>query len=309
MRGTHGINTVVGVILDGKTAALKGFLSEIPAHRQLLALMRQARGSRELFGWDKREKWCRQLVQAVAKVHTKGFVIGILGDGVKDGVGLDGFNNVVLYRFRSTFYAKGTATGESPLPECPHAALTKESMPALPQTDIYQLGFLLWRIATHMEATLGSSRAEDTPGSQNAEGTGTNSNGYAVDLPLVDSIPQYLRNVIAACRTENPTQRPPAWKLLEMFPSRLDSPLESLAQNQSGKRATSVQNGQSEQLHRSENLMANDSQQYPMTLEEIYKGRPHTCVCSLCGTVTTEGYFHCGVCQAGDFDLCPRVHV
>ncbi|KAH6962369.1 hypothetical protein BKA56DRAFT_597602 [Ilyonectria sp. MPI-CAGE-AT-0026] len=55
-----------------------------------------------------------------------------------------------------------------------------------------------------------------------------------IQLPPLPGIPQYLKDVICACRVEKPHQRSAAWELLEMFPleaeiygvpSKLDGPV------------------------------------------------------------------------------------
>jgi hypothetical protein len=47
---------------------------------------------------------------------------------------------------------------------------------------------------------------------------------YHIDLPeLSDEIPQYWKDIIADCRKPDPSQRPPAWKILQRFPRNLNS--------------------------------------------------------------------------------------
>ena len=40
----------------------------------------------------------------------------------------------------------------------------------------------------------------------------------AVLPPLPESVPQYYRDIVDLCRAEDPIDRAPAWRLLEMFP-------------------------------------------------------------------------------------------
>ncbi|OTA87407.1 hypothetical protein M434DRAFT_138741 [Hypoxylon sp. CO27-5] len=282
LRGMPRINPLIGAVLNQSSGIVKGFLSKLPAKRQLLATIKRVSESK-LIEWKRCEKWCKQLVQGVAEVHGKGFSVGILGDEIKDGVGIDEHDNVVLYRFRSTFYY-GNPRKDSLPPEYRHSASTEGLLPALPQTDIYQLGLLLWRM-------MGQEYSH--PGTDLGEAIGrtmkVNVAAYSDpdELPPTGNhMPRYLRNVISACHNQDPRQRPPAWRLFEMFPSQAEDTLES-----SG-------------LDRSEDSSTGWFQREPTTIpvDELRQRRND---CDVCHCMTSDHYFHCNICLGGDFDICP----
>jgi len=143
LRGAPSINPFIGIVVDPETTIAKRFLSELPAHRQLLAMLDEACKSGVIFTCDRCEKWCRQIIQGVAETHAKEFVVGLLGEKLKDGVGINDQDNVVLYRFKTTFYYTKGREALLP-PEYNRLASTEGLFPALPQTDIYQLGLYIF---------------------------------------------------------------------------------------------------------------------------------------------------------------------
>lgn len=209
LKNTPGINQFLGVVLDDRNL-INGFLCELPAKGSLLAVITRAFESGQPVAWERREKWCRQIVQAVAEVHSKGFVIGCLSNIPDCGFALDADDDVVLWKdFQMTFIA-GDRTITVP-PEYRRLTTISAPMKTLPQTDIYHLGLLLWQIATN---THPFSHLTD------AGGAHIELRGDLIQLPSPgEHAPQYLKEAIAACCAENPDRRLPAWKLLEKFPS------------------------------------------------------------------------------------------
>ncbi|KAI1332556.1 hypothetical protein F5Y16DRAFT_119209 [Xylariaceae sp. FL0255] len=63
LKGAHGIQKLIGSVNDNETGVVKGFLVEAPACRQLLHFVR---GTQASISWERCEKWCYQLIQAVA---------------------------------------------------------------------------------------------------------------------------------------------------------------------------------------------------------------------------------------------------
>jgi hypothetical protein len=90
------------------------------------------------------------------------------------------------------------------------------------KTDIYLLGHLLWRIVSNKVTPTRSffCRVAGCISSR----TCTALHADPIDLPTVkEGTPQYLRDIIAACRTEDPSHRPSARMLLDMFPTDLSN--------------------------------------------------------------------------------------
>ncbi|KAI1408428.1 hypothetical protein F5Y13DRAFT_172413 [Hypoxylon sp. FL1857] len=283
LRGVPRINPFIGAVLSQSSGIIKGFLSELPAKRQLLATIRRVSESGKLIEWKRCEKWCRQLVQGVAEVHGRGFLVGILGDEIKDGVGIDEQDNVVLYRFRPTFYY-GNPGKESLPPEYHHSASAEGVLPALPQTDIYQLGLLLWRMMGY-EYSQSATDLGETGGRTMKINVAAYSDPFELP-PTGTHMPQYLRDIISACHNEDPRQRPPAWKLLRMFPAQAEGALGS------------------PELDQLEDSPTSRVQKVPtMVPEDELRQRRNNC--DVCHRVTSDHYFHCNLCDIGDFDMCP----
>ncbi|KIV97945.1 hypothetical protein PV10_01641 [Exophiala mesophila] len=173
--------------------------------------------------WTRRRKWCRQLVQAVSQMHSQGFVVGYLGKMADCGVGIDSNDNAVLYgRFSTTINYIPTKWDHPP--ECKHSISASRPMMATPETDLYQLGFLLWRIATNNNIVtqtdickmFGCTTDFDTTSDDPANCLEPHSTSAM--LPWVDEQhTQYLQIVIDECRRQSPADRSPACELLKRF--------------------------------------------------------------------------------------------
>ncbi|KAI8634159.1 hypothetical protein F5Y19DRAFT_487644 [Xylariaceae sp. FL1651] len=235
LQGVPGISPFLGLVFDEKNV-ISGFMTELPAKGNL---SREISKNGVPAAWTRRERWCRQIVQAVAEVHSRGFVIGSLTELPAGTVAIDGNDDAVLFhRFQTTILNQTTNEGNLP-PECRRDASLGSQIKALPQTDIFQLGLLLWRIAIE---------------------------------------------IITACRAENPDERLPAWKLVEMFPPQAAKVTQRAAMP-------------TEDVGTFKHLLT------PEDCEDSYK---MMCWCDVCGINTYDHYFECATCNSGDFDLCPR---
>ena len=99
-----------------------------------------------------------------------------------------------------------------------------------------------------------------------------------IALPrLPESIPQYYRDVVDACRAEDPKDRPAAWRLLELFPST-SGPSES-AQTETVKPGV-------------------------VDINSLRKCLIRMVLCDHCRKPVQAPFFHCNICSAGDYDIC-----
>ncbi|KAI1140559.1 hypothetical protein F5Y05DRAFT_322100 [Hypoxylon sp. FL0543] len=282
LRGVPRINPFIGAVVNQSSGIVKGFLSELPAKRQLLATIRRICESGKLVEWKRCAKWCRQLVQGVAEVHGKGLLVGILGDEMKDGVGIDEQDNVVLYHFRPVFYY-GNPGKDSLPPEYRRSASAEGVLTALPQTDIYQLGLFLWRMMGYEYSQPATDLGEDRGRTMKV-----NAAAYSdpFELPPTGKhVPQYLRDVICACHNEDPRQRPPAWKLLKMFPAQAEEGLDSPG-------LAGLEDGPTSRFQK---------QPTSIPMDELRQRRNF---CDICRKIISDHYFHCNRCYQGDFDIC-----
>lgn len=151
-------------------------------------------------------------------------------------------------------------------------------MPALPSTDIYQMGLMLWRIVSHNTTTLSSAFCKAASCTTPVGLTCAEPHADPVQLPLPwGEIPTYMKDIIAACRAEVPQARPSAWDLLRKFPSKV-------------KRDTP----------------STGSSQYLTRLEDCIEryDRITTCDVQTCVIETTSHFYHCNECSSGNYDIC-----
>lgn len=106
-----------------------------------------------------------------------------------------------------------------------------------------------------------------------------------VALPrLPESIPSYYRGIIDLCRAVDPNNRPPAWRLLDMFPPQDGTNFKTPPQPEIPK----PEEFDISSLKDSFDVVVDcDFCHKPV----IYGGRNMT-------------YFHCNIGREGDFDLC-----
>ncbi|KAF2652102.1 hypothetical protein K491DRAFT_66140 [Lophiostoma macrostomum CBS 122681] len=97
--------------------------------------------------------------------------------------------------------------------------------------------------------------------------------------PLNSAIPPYMTEIIDACCSTEPNDRPPAWRILEMFP-----PEETYAEPKSITRYW----------------------KQPTKPEDCRELMRRQIYCNFCRDRTSKHYFYCSICSIGDFDICPR---
>ncbi|KAI1328352.1 hypothetical protein F5Y16DRAFT_369478 [Xylariaceae sp. FL0255] len=280
LQNVPGICHLLGIVLD-ETGLISSFLIEMPA-RGYLADLCMAPNKEEPVSWERRERWCRQIISSVTEVHSRGLLVGFLAHLPTGVVAIDGNDNAVLFRwFDSMVWIRELPCGTIP-PEYrgkfPMGSLVQTS----PEADIFQLGLLLWRIvALEFTDHRGFCIAA---GCNNAESACFDAHVDPVDLPPLEHCPRYLEEIIAACRRENPEDRPPARELLRMFKSHTVSgldPITTTDDNDTALRFIST----------------------PEECDELYG---NFCYCDICEARTDNLHFKCMTCMMGDFSLCPR---
>ena len=145
------------------------------------------------------------------------------------------------------------------------------STPLNYQTDVFQLGLLIWLIVEHRPHTWGyyCTRAVCTnvPRYQC-----TASHVEPTELPPCSvGIPSYIDDLITASRLPNPKYRPSASWLSTLFP-----PIDVESQK-------SVQD---------------------KYVKDIMRNYSPCIFCNECGTLIVDAYYHCHICESDDFDLC-----
>ena len=164
------------------------------------------------------------------------------------------------------------------------------------KTDIFHLGLMLWLLAENKPEThaspvcrrRGCNRREEKGKDEN--NTCDLSHAEPIALPpLPESIPKYFRDIVEACRREDPSTRPAAREILKMFPSSDENPHHH-HQQQEG-------HGQPQFLPQQNHILDIE------TLADSF--RNCKIACSLCKKRPIPfPFYHCNSCNYADFDLC-----
>jgi hypothetical protein len=215
LRGAPSMNPFVGVVFDEGGGIINAYLCELLATGKICNVIVNAKRSGAPISWERRERWCRQIVQGVAEMNLKSFVVGFLAATPDCAVAVDADDNAVLYNlFRTTFEYESTRGGVLS-PEYRQSALVEGYIAATPSTDMYQLGLLIWRISKNTFTSFRSQFCKFAGCTTKAETVCCEPHADLVQLPAPgEDTPQYLKEIITACRRENPDERPAAWELL-----------------------------------------------------------------------------------------------
>jgi len=276
MNGASGLAKLVGIVVDSTGNHLKSYLIEFPRARWKLQEVIQ----NQSITWKRREKWAKQLVEGVSQIHSQGFVVGTLR--TSSPVITDGSDCVQLWYFKQKFQM-GRAGGAYYPPECLHfrhlspTTSEAECPNVTSKTDIFHLGLVLWRLAENSPRTHNSPVCIREGCSAQAHLRYDESHLDPIALPsLPESIPQYYRQVVDICRAENPNDRLAAWRLLKLFPT-------------SEPESSQIERSRPESTDTRMSLMS--------------RLVPGFCDSCLKSSIPLP-FFHCNVCQTGDFDIC-----
>jgi hypothetical protein len=78
LRGCHGLCQLIGVVFDDTRLQLKSYLYEATLIFQLSKVFQIVNSRSDIIPWPVRQLWSKQITQAIANVHGKGFTVGIL---------------------------------------------------------------------------------------------------------------------------------------------------------------------------------------------------------------------------------------
>ncbi|KPM41891.1 hypothetical protein AK830_g4647 [Neonectria ditissima] len=313
LRGAPGICSFLGLVTDQDSSLVKGFLTEMPSKGVLFNIMARSAKSNITIPWEIRERWCRDIVQAVAQAHSGGFTVGKLGCTVGCGIVLGRDCKALLYHFQPFFDCQMTEPARIP-PEFQSVDLTGGSFTATPHTDIYQLGLTIWLIATNCHQLSAGEFCKLAGSTCGTEAVCKEPHADPVQLPPLDEAPQYVNKIISACRSENPHQRPAAWELLDMFfeadncePSTKlgDGVADTMVlKTKAQERGSIVDAGDSTTL--TTRVLGEAPKQLVNLSEKGYELYDTNATCDICRRLTTEHYFVCLVCSSCAYDICPQ---
>ncbi|KAI1116898.1 hypothetical protein F5Y14DRAFT_37214 [Nemania sp. NC0429] len=193
LRFSRSIIDFYGVVVDDNDEVVKGLLISYAEKGALVDMIydSQEQGEQAL-PWAVREKWARQIVQGLSDIHETGFV---QGDFTLSNIVIDDYGNAKIIDINR----RGCPVGWEP----PEATLLIESNQRISmyigvKSDLYQLGMVLWALAT----------LEDEP----------EAHRRPLRLKSELDVPLWYREVVEKCLHENPRVRLQATALLEKFP-------------------------------------------------------------------------------------------
>ncbi|KAI8956074.1 hypothetical protein F4801DRAFT_573604 [Xylaria longipes] len=197
LRFSKSIIEFFGVVVDDEDQVVKGLLISYAEKGALIDVIYDAQEhGHQALPWAVREKWARQIVQGLSDIHETGFVQGdfTLSNIVIDDFG-DNFGDAKIIDINR----RGCPVGWEPPEATPLIDSNQRiSMYIGVKSDLYQLGMVLWALAT----------LEDEP------------EGHPRPLRLSPElqVPSWYRGLVENCLQVNPRDRLQATALLAMFP-------------------------------------------------------------------------------------------
>lgn len=274
LRQCTGVLQFIGVVLDDTGQHLKGYLCEGPVVHDLRGLFGLANGQSKTLPWPVRQLWISQIVSAMSEIHARDLVVGALNMS-RINIKIDG--TAVLDLSDSAHRHLFTNAAYLP-PELDNTTTWNTGRVSLDavlntQTDVFQLGFFIWLVAEHRGCPVGYYCVKDACTSF-PQYRCTAAHADPKTLPACSaSIPSYVNDIIKACRSADPSDRPPASWLRELFPP------------------------------------VNPADRIPAIVTQLltdYTSLPAAffTFCNECGEMPVQTHYHCYICHSGDFDLC-----
>ncbi|KAK8059617.1 hypothetical protein PG996_009547 [Apiospora saccharicola] len=181
-----------GVVVDDNDESVKGLLIDYAGQGALIDLIYDSQEHGLDLPWATRERWARQIVQGLADIHEAGFV---QGDFTLSNIVIDDDWNAKIIDINR----RGCPVGWEPPEATPLIDSNQRiSMYIGVKSDLYQLGMVLWALAT----------LEDEP----------EAHRRPLRLDPEIEIPHWYRNMVENCLSENPRLRLQASALATTFP-------------------------------------------------------------------------------------------
>jgi serine/threonine protein kinase len=183
-----------GVIVDEQNQLIKGLLISYADQGALVDMIYDFKPTGQLH-WARREKWARQIVEGLSEIHEAGYV---QGDFTLSNIVIDKNDDAKTIDINR----RGCPVGWEP----PELAKLIESGQRISiyigvKSDLYQLGMVLWALAEQQD----EPERQERPLAKTME-------KHRADIP------SYFRDVVRACLSELPRNRPSATELLKRFP-------------------------------------------------------------------------------------------
>lgn len=189
LRGSHNVIELYGVVM-GDDDRVKGLLISYAEQGALIDILYE---NNHGIPWPTRMKWARQIVHGLSEVHEAGFV---QGDFTLSNIVIDDFGNAKIIDINR----RGCPVGWEP-PEATPLIQSEQriSMYIGVKSDLYQLGMVLWSLATQ----------NDDP----------EAHGRPLILEPDVGVPRWYRTIVETCLADDPRVRAQAQQLLSYFPN------------------------------------------------------------------------------------------
>jgi serine/threonine protein kinase len=188
---THAKDVIqfYGVVVDDREEHVTGLLISYASRGALIDVIYDNHHS---LPWPTREKWARQIVGGLSEIHEAGFV---QGDFTLSNIVIDENDDAKIIDINR----RGCPIGWEPPEATPLVDSNQRiSMYIGVKSDLYQLGMVLWALATQ----------EDEPDSY----------GRPLEIDPDVQVPSWYRRVVDTCLSANPRDRVQAVQLLSWFP-------------------------------------------------------------------------------------------
>jgi serine/threonine protein kinase len=191
----HSENVIqfYGIVVDDREESVTGLLISYAARGALIDVIYDSDHS---LPWPTREKWARQIVGGLSEIHEAGFV---QGDFTLSNIVIDENDDAKIIDINR----RGCPIGWEPPEATPLIESNQRiSMYIGVKSDLYQLGMVLWALATQ----------EDEPDAY----------GRPLKIDPEVQVPAWYRRVVDTCLSVNPKNRVQAVQLLSWFPDAED---------------------------------------------------------------------------------------
>ncbi|KAJ1333609.1 serine/threonine-protein kinase TNNI3K [Microdochium nivale] len=180
-----------GVVVDDADH-VKGLLIDFAEQGALVDVIYHAAESGGSIDWQLKQRWARQIVQGLSDVHEAGFV---QGDFTLSNIVIDDDQNAKIIDINRRGCPVGWEPPEvTPLIDCNQ----RISMYIGVKSDLFQLGMVLWALAT----------MEDEP----------EAHRRPLRIGGDIGVPKWYRSIVHTCLHEDPRCRLQAAELLKQFP-------------------------------------------------------------------------------------------
>ncbi|KAK3318380.1 protein kinase [Apodospora peruviana] len=224
LRLANNVIQFYGVIVDDKEEHVKGLLISYAEQGALIDVLYDGEHS---LPWNTRERWARQIVNGLSEIHEAGFV---QGDFTLSNIVVNDEGDAKIIDINR----RGCPVGWEPPEATPLIESNQRiSMYIGVKSDLYQLGMVLWALATQ----------EDEP----------EAHGRPLRIGSDVKVPGWYCRIVEICLSEDPRFRIQALHLLSMFPDVEEDSQYGLPNASS----ISIDEGSSRHEHISEPIPAN----------------------------------------------------